>query len=80
MRSPVSAASPRAAGRPRPSRKWHALQDLALNSGPRPSLPAALAGAETQLVLNRAFPTEKARRWVAVRVGLGNENAWASAR
>jgi hypothetical protein len=48
--------------------KWHAEQERALKSGPRPSRPDVVAGAATQLSLKKEFPTANLRRRSRVRL------------
>ena len=53
-----SIRSPGSGARPRPSCKWHAEHDRALNNGPRPSRAVVDAGALTQLRLKKELPTK----------------------
>jgi hypothetical protein len=58
-------------GRPRPSLKWQAEQERALNSGPSPSRPSTTEDVLTQLVLKIVSPEKNWAKFLGSRLLAG---------
>ena len=71
----VSARSPAAGGRPRPSFRWQRWQARALKRGPSPSDDVVELGADTQIFLKMPLPTLKSRSRLNGMLAEGCENA-----